>query len=606
VNAQRSNWSILMATALLSLVAFVATGCSSSSTPPPPPTYTVTYDGNGSTGGSVPVDTAKYTAGSTVTVLGNTGTLVKTGFDFAGWNTLANATGTAHAPAATFAMGSANVTLYATWAATYTVTYDGNGSTGGSVPVDSAKYTTGSTVTVLGNTGTLVKAGFDFAGWNTLANATGTAHAPSATFAMGAANVTLYAAWVQSWIGIKQMGAGARSTTVCNGIAVDPGGNVYLAGGTNGGLDGNTLSGISDYILTKYDASGTKAFTRQTGATGAATAASGVAVDASGNVYVAGYTTGGLDGNTSSGGYDYFLAKYDSTGTKLYTRQVGGGSSTYAKGVAVDGSGNVYVAGYTNRGLDGNTQSGNIDYFVTKYDSTGTKVYTRQAGVSGGDTYGWGIAADASGNVYVIGFTDHGLDSNTQSGSMDYFVAKYDSTGTKVYIRQAGGSGGYAAAWSVAVDGSGNAYVSGYTNRGLDGIALSGTIDAFLAKYDATGTKVYTQLTGAAGGGVYPTGIRVDVDGNVYVSGYTTTGLGCPALIGVYDYFLAKYTAAGSKVYIQQNGVSGGQVLGNCLGLDAKGNAYVAGTTNRGLDVSTQSGNADLFVAKYDAAGVKQ
>jgi len=161
------------------------------------PTYTVTYNGNGNTGGNIPVDTTNYADGQTVTVSGNTGNLVKTGFAFAGWNTLANSTGTTYTQGQTFAMGAANLTLYANWTAnaTYTVTYNGNGNTGGSVPVDSTSYENGQTVTVLGNTGNLVKTGASFAGWNTLANGTGTSYAAAATFPMGSANTTLYAKW---------------------------------------------------------------------------------------------------------------------------------------------------------------------------------------------------------------------------------------------------------------------------------------------------------------------------------------------------------------------------------------------------------------------------
>ncbi len=161
------------------------------------PTYTVTYNGNGNTGGSVPVDSNNYQQGQTVTVLGNTGNLVKTGYSFANWNTLANGTGTTYTPSQTFTMGAANITLYAKWTAntTYTVTYKGNGNTDGSVPVDSNKYVNGQTVTVLGNTGNLVKTGYSFANWNTKANGTGTTYTPSQTFTMGATNITLYAKW---------------------------------------------------------------------------------------------------------------------------------------------------------------------------------------------------------------------------------------------------------------------------------------------------------------------------------------------------------------------------------------------------------------------------
>jgi uncharacterized repeat protein (TIGR02543 family) len=126
------------------------------------PTYTVTYSGNNSTGGSAPTDgSSPYLSGSTVTVLGNTGTLVKTGYTFAGWNTAADGSGTNYAVAAAFAI-SGSITLYAKWIAT--VTYNGNGNNGGSVPTDAGNYLSGATVTVLGNTGTLVKIGYTFAG----------------------------------------------------------------------------------------------------------------------------------------------------------------------------------------------------------------------------------------------------------------------------------------------------------------------------------------------------------------------------------------------------------------------------------------------------------
>ncbi|MBN2796153.1 MAG: InlB B-repeat-containing protein, partial [Clostridia bacterium] len=91
------------------------------------PTYTVTYNGNGNTGGSVPTDGNNYPNGNTVTVLGNTGSLVRTGYTFAGWNTAANGSGTSYTGGNTFSIGTSNVTLYAQWTAIdYTITYNGN------------------------------------------------------------------------------------------------------------------------------------------------------------------------------------------------------------------------------------------------------------------------------------------------------------------------------------------------------------------------------------------------------------------------------------------------------------------------------------------------
>jgi hypothetical protein len=211
---------------------------------------------------------------------------------------------------------------------------------------------------------------------------------------------------------------------------VDASGNVYVTGWTSGGLDGNTITGMADFFLTKYDSSGNKEWTKQLGVASATTEATGVAVDASGNVYVTGWTSGGLDGNTITGTTDFFLTKYDSSGNKVWTKQLGG-AGTEATGVAVDASGNVYVTGWTLGGLDGNTIMGFEDFFLTKYDSSGNKVWTKQLGVASATTEATSVAVDASGNVYVTGWTSGGLDGNTITGMADFFLTKYDSSGNK-------------------------------------------------------------------------------------------------------------------------------------------------------------------------------
>ncbi len=220
------------------------------------PTYTVTYNGNGNTGGSVPIDPTSYEQGSTVTVPGNTGNLVKTGYFFSGWNTLANGSGSSYTQGQTFAMGSANTTLYAKWAPTYTVTYNGNGNTGGSVPVDSTGYEQGQTVTVLGNTGNLVKAGSSFSGWNTLANGSGTSYTQGQTFAIGAANVTLYAKWtINPTYTVTYNGNGAAGGSVpIDSTGYEQGQTVTVLGNT-GNLVATTYS-FSGWN-TQADGSGT-------------------------------------------------------------------------------------------------------------------------------------------------------------------------------------------------------------------------------------------------------------------------------------------------------------------------------------------------------------
>ena len=98
-----------------------------------------------------------------------------------------------------------------------------------------------------------------------------------------------------------------------------------------------------------------------------------VTSDSSGNIYVTGFTRGGLDGNTSSGESDIFLVKYDSSGTKQWTKQLGTFSYDSGDGVTTDSSGNIYITGQTKGGLNGNTNSGDWDIFLIKYNSSGTK-----------------------------------------------------------------------------------------------------------------------------------------------------------------------------------------------------------------------------------------
>ena len=147
---------------------------------------------------------------------------------------------------------------------------------------------------------------------------------------------------------------------------------------------------------------------------------SGVAVDSSDNIYVTGYTKGGLDNNSNSGSSDIFLVKYNSSGSKQWTQQLGTSSSESGYGVIADSSNNIYVTGYTVGDLDNNTNSGSKDLFIVKYNSSGSKQWTQQLGSSLED-YGLGVAVDSSDNFNVTGYTSGDLDNNTNSGGRDYF-----------------------------------------------------------------------------------------------------------------------------------------------------------------------------------------
>ena len=153
-----------------------------------PKTFTVTYNGNGFTGGSAPIDPTGYLSGGTVVVSGPN-TLVKTGFTFGGW-----ALGglVIYAPGQTFSITS-DVTLTAVWNPNiiYTITYNGNGFSSGAVP----SPTVGSgLVTLATNSGSLIKSGFTFGGWNTAIDGSGTPYAVGSPYTLNA-NITLFATW---------------------------------------------------------------------------------------------------------------------------------------------------------------------------------------------------------------------------------------------------------------------------------------------------------------------------------------------------------------------------------------------------------------------------
>jgi len=395
----------------------------------------------------------------------------------------------------------------------------------------------------------------------------------------------------------KQLGTTAED--VGNSVAVDASGNIYLTGWTQGGLDGNVNAGSYDVFLVKYNSPGTKQWTRQFGTNGHEEG-TGVAVDAGGNIYVTGGTNGGLDGNTNAGGnnpflagYDIFLAKYNSSGIKPWTRQQQFGTieADWANAAAVDTSGNIYLTGYTWGGLDGNTNvkdgSGNptSDVFLVKYDSSGVKQWTRQLGTQGYDI-AWGIAVDPSGNIYITGDT--------------FILIKYASSGILQWTRQLGAIGK-----SVAVDASGDIYVTGYTYGGLDGNTNAGGSDIFLVKYDSTGTKQWTIRQIGTSSNDFAYGIAVDTSGYVYITGSTSGSLEGNANAGGQDIFLVKYNSSGTKQWTRQAGTSGDD-FANGVAVDASGNIYITGQTWGGLDGNANAGGSDIFLVKYNSAGVKQ
>jgi hypothetical protein len=349
------------------------------------------------------------------------------------------------------------------------------------------------------------------------------------------------------------------------GIAVDGSGSAYVTGSTYSTEDSFpvlngpylTHNGTSDTFVAKVNPSGTALI--YCGYIGGSSYESGrsLAVDGSGNVYVAGDTSSTeasfpvLNGPdlTYNDYDDVFVAKINPSGTALiYCGYIGGSDSEYTYGIAADGSGNAYVAGYTYstedffpvlNGPDLTHNGGYRDAFVAKVNPTGTSLlYCGYIGGSGDDTCE-GMAADGSGNVYIIGNTTSteasfpvisGPDL-TYNGGFDAFVAKVNPSGTSLlYCGYIGGSDADYG-WGITVDGSGNAYVTGDTSSTeasfpvLSGPDLTnnGGTDAFVAKVNPSGTSLL--YCGYIGGLDYDRGygIAVDGSGNAYVAGTTSS-----------------------------------------------------------------------------------
>ena len=253
------------------------------------------------------------------------------------------------------------------------------------------------------------------------------------------------------------------------------------------------------------------------------------------------------------------------------TTVVSGGDTSgydYCQSVAVDSSGNVYCAGYTEGALgEANGGGENSDAFIMKLNSSGDLQWVTQLGgttvVSGGDTSGYdscnSIALDDSGNIYCAGYTKGALGEAHGGGTYDAFVMKLSSSGTLQWVTQLGdttaASGGNNSGddfcVSVALDDSGNIYCAGYTDGAL-GEANGGANDVFVMKLNSSGDLQWvTQLGGtttASGGNNSGSdscySVAVDNSGNIYCAGYTTGAMG-EANGGNKDAFILKLTSDG-------------------------------------------------------------
>ena len=411
------------------------------------------------------------------------------------------------------------------------------------------------------------------------------------------------------------------SGTFGQGIAVDSLGSAYVTGGaysnfpTTPGAFQTNFAGGSDAFVTKLNSAGDGLVYSTYFGTIGTDIGYGIAVDSSGSAYVTGQSCFPLPPPYFRV-CRHFVIKVNPGGNGLvYSYRDGSSFFDSAYGIAVDSSGFAYVTG-------GNTHSA----FVTKLDSAGNTLYFTYLGACSNSCIGFGIAVDSSGNAYVTGYTGStdfpttiGSFQTALAGFSNAFVTKLDSAGSLVYSTFLGGSY-YDGGQGIAVDSSGNAYVTGSTSStnfptttGAFQTALAGISNAFVTKLNSAGNGlVYSTYLGGSG----PDdgrGIAVDSSGSAYVTGFTystnfpaTTGA---ANSGLDDAFVTKLNSAGNGlVYSTYLGGSGND-FGNGIAVDSSGSAYVTGgtcsnnfPTTQGAFQTTSAGVCDAFVAKIPAA----
>ena len=377
-------------------------------------------------------------------------------------------------------------------------------------------------------------------------------------------------------------------------------GSLYVSGSTYGNLDGNINNGSSDAFITKYLPDGAKSWTKLLGST-SSDSAYFMATGLDGAIYICGVTNGDLDGNKNVDSYDAFISKYQPDGTKSWTKTLGTNTSDYAWAMTVGSDGAIYIGGFTNGSLDNQNYSGGEDAFITKYLADGTKSWTKLLGTTSSDGV-YALTTGIDGSLYVGGWTGGNLDGNINNGRYDAFITKYQPNGSKSWTALIGANTPQYVSLTTGLDGS--IYVCGSTYENLDGNTNNGNYDIFITKYLPDGTKSWTKLLGTSYEDIARS-IKTGLDGSIYVSGYTIGNLDGQINSGGSDYynmkdaFIAKYQSDGTKLWTKLFGGAYQEDYATALTIGLDGSVYMAGDTKGSLDGQTNSGETDAFIAKY-------
>ena len=396
---------------------------------------------------------------------------------------------------------------------------------------------------------------------------------------------------VAGWI--HQFGSPAWDKA--NGLAVDGEGDVIIVGATQGAMPGQTLGGFWDGFARKLSPAGAEMWTLQY-TNSVSVGALSVAVDAAGDIILAGHVQGELPGQTGAGNDDAYVRKLSPAGTEVWTHQTGSADADWAFAAAVDGSGDIVAAGAANAALAGQTGTGGEDAFVQKLSPEGTELWTSQFGSDASDRV-WSAAVDGSGNIIVVGRTQHALPGQTSAGSWDAFVRKYSPEGTQLWSLQFG-SPAPDVANKVVVDGAGNIIVAGSTMGALPGQTRAGYDDAFVRKLSPEGKELWTLQFGTAAS-ADASGLAVDRAGNIIVAGRVYGALPGQTQVGQQDVYVRKLSPAGIELWTLQFGSpASDEVVG--VAVDSTGNIFVAGNTQGALPGQSNAGDWDSFIVRVN------
>lgn len=407
--------------------------------------------------------------------------------------------------------------------------------------------------------------------------------------------------WTRVWgSGVNNFGG--------ESVAMDSNCNSYVTGKTYWHFDGQTNYAIYNIFLTKYNRFGEKQWSRIWGPTNAARSEAAVgydvSIDSASNCYVTGETYGQFDGQGEANSYNIFLTKYNSSGTKLWTK-IWGSTNGYDTGrsVSIGADGYCYVAGYTDGEFDGQTNNGDAHIFLTKLSLSGTRIWTRIC-VTTEVEYAYAVSASV-GVIYITGYTMNKFDQT----SRDFFLTKFSDTGIEQW-KQIWGSDTYDYGEGVAADSAGNCYVAGHTFGEFDGQTNSkmNSYDICLSKFNSSGSKLWTRIWGNGNpinglGQDYGKDVSVDSFGNAYVVGYTDGSFDGQTNSGSWDIFLTKYNSSGFKKWSEIWG-AGSADMGGAVAVSSSGSVcYVTGYTDAWIiDGQTNTNGESIFLTKFVAS----